>query len=57
MHKTIKESMEILGVKRSTLYKLLKDHNVSTYKKPGQRQTFILEEDLTRINTLKRRKT
>ncbi len=43
---TIKEAAEAIGVARATMFKLLKDHDVTRYQVAGSREIRIKREDL-----------
>ena len=46
---TIEEAMQQLGIRRATLFKLLKERDVTRYKVPGDRRVLILRRDVEEL--------
>ena len=38
-----------LGVTRQTIHRLINEHNIARYRRPGQRRTMIRRSDLERM--------
>ncbi len=46
---TIEEAMQQLGIRRATMFKLLKERDVTRYKAPGDRRVLILRRDFEEL--------
>lgn len=50
---TYEEAMEVLDVKRSTLYTLITDLNIDTKKFKGDKRRYLTQGDVRRIKELR----
>ena len=46
---TVKEAMASTGLARATIFKLLKDHNLTRYQVAGSREIYIKRADLEEL--------
>jgi excisionase family DNA binding protein len=50
---TYEEAMEYLGCKRSTLYTLITDEEITTYKFPHNKRRYLASMDVERLKKLR----
>lgn len=46
---TIDQAMEESGLKRATLYRELHNRNLNTYRRPGDRKSYVRRQDLVEL--------
>ena len=46
---TVEDATRELGIRRATMFKLLKERDVTRYKVPGERRVLILRRDLEEL--------